>query len=62
MGNRKIATEKNEEALARVKKELKNKTEELKKLYQLSLGREKRIVELKKKIRQLEKELSQDKE
>ena len=62
MGNRKIATEKNEEALARVKKELKNKTEELEKLYQLSLGREKRIVELKKKIRQLEKELSQDKE
>ncbi|MFQ5868115.1 MAG: hypothetical protein ACE5IT_09040 [bacterium] len=62
MGNRKIATEKNEEALARVEKELKNKTEELKKLYQLSLGREKRIVELKKKIRQLEKELSQDKE
>lgn len=62
MGNRKIATEKNEEALARVEKELKNKTEELKKLYQSSLGREKRIVELKKKIRQLEKELSQDKE
>jgi|GEM_PF-6670451 len=62
MGNRKIATEKNEEALAQVEKELKNKTEELKKLYQLSLGREKRIVELKKKIRQLEKELSQDKE
>lgn len=62
MGNRKIATEKNEEALARVEKELKNKTEELEKLYQLSLGREKRIVELKKKIRRLEKELSQDKE
>ncbi|TET10183.1 hypothetical protein E3J84_04310 [Candidatus Aerophobetes bacterium] len=62
MGNRKIATEKNEEALARVEKELKNKMEELKKLYQSSLGREKRIVELKKKIRQLEKELSQDKE
>lgn len=62
MGNRKIATEKNEEALARIEKELKNKTEELKKLYQSSLGREKRIVELKKKIRQLEKELSQDKE
>lgn len=62
MGNRKIATEKNEEALAQVEKELKNKTEELKKLYQSSLGREKRIVELKKKIRQLEKELSQDKE
>jgi len=62
MGNRKIATEKNEEALARVEKELKNKTEELKKLYQSSLGRERRIVELKKKIRQLEKELSQDKE
>ena len=34
MGNRKIATEKNEEALARVEKELKNKMEELKKLYQ----------------------------
>lgn len=62
MGNQKIATEKNEEALAQVEKELKNKTEELKKLYQLSLGREKRIIELKKKIRQLEKELSQDKE
>lgn len=62
MGNRKIATEKNEEALARIEKELKNKTEELKKLYQSSLGRERRIVELKKKIRQLEKELSQDKE
>jgi DNA-binding NtrC family response regulator len=62
MGNRKIATQKNEEALTQLEKELKNKTEELKKLYELSLGREKRIVELKKKIRQLEKELSQDKE
>lgn len=43
MGNRKIATEKNEEALARVEKELKNKTEEFEKgtfelavLYELS--------------------------
>jgi len=43
MGNRKIATEKNEEALAWVEKELKNKTEEFKKgtfelavLYELS--------------------------
>jgi len=53
--NQKSQKERVTEVLARVEEELKDKTEELEKLYHLSLDREKRIVELKKKIRKLEK-------